>query len=36
VSLNCSTRLGLFAYALSFRLLAVSTALTLCPVFITH
>jgi len=28
--------LVLFAYALSFPLLAVITALTLCPVFITH
>ena len=31
-----STCLVLFVYALSFPLLVVITALTLCPVFITH
>jgi len=36
VSLNGSTCLVLFAYALSFPLLVVITALKLCPVFIMH
>jgi len=36
VSPSDSTCLVLFAYALSFPLLAVITALTLCLVFITH
>jgi len=36
VSPSGSTCLVLFTYALSFPLLAVITALTLCPVFITH
>jgi hypothetical protein len=35
VSLGGSTCLVLFLHALSFPLLAVITALTLCPVFIT-
>jgi len=36
VSPSGSTCLVLFAYALSFPLLAVITALILCPVFIAH
>jgi len=36
VSPSGSTCLVLFAYAFSVPLLAVITALTLCPVFITH
>jgi len=36
VSPSCSACLVSFAYALSFPLLAVITALTQCPLFITH